>query len=166
MDQKQKLLIRNIAGGVILLTLLLFVLAYCGVFEGAQSDEAQIRALMERAQEEINDHDWEDLFDLTDMTEGEKQAWINAVPRQAQLVQVDAVNPKGLVSVPVGATDYEQEVSVLAHLEAPVVGSVGPQIDAVDGTLYFVKKDGRWFIDWKKSAPTFPYIPQPKMPDE
>lgn len=164
MDQKQKLLIRNIVGVVILLTLVLFVLAYCGVFEGEQSDEAQIRALMERAQEEINDHDWDDLFELTDLTEQEKQAWIKAVPRQADLVQIDAVNPKGLITVPAGSTEHEQEVSVVAHLEAPVVGSVGPQIDAVEGTLYFVKKDGRWYIDWEKSAPTFPYIPKPTMP--
>ena len=103
MDQKQKLLIRNIVGVVILLTLTLFVLAYCGVFEGEQSDEAQIRALIDRSQDEINDHDWDDLFDLTDLTEPEKQAWIAAVPRQAQLVQIDAINPKGLLAVPAGS---------------------------------------------------------------
>jgi hypothetical protein len=164
MDQKQKLLIRNIAGVVILLTLLLFVLAYCGVFEGDQSDEAQIRALIDRSRDEVNDHDWPRLFDLCDLTPDEKQAWINAVPNQAELVHIDSITPRGFISVPEGAVEYELEVSVLAHLEAPIVGRVGPQIESVSGTLFFIKKGDRWFIDWNRSAPTFPYIPRPKLP--
>lgn len=161
MDQKQKLLVRNIIGVVILLVLLLFVLAYCGVFEGEQSDEAQIRSLMERAQEEINDHDWDDLFDLTDMTEAEKQAWEQSLPQQAGYVQVDSITPRGLITVPAGSTEYELDVAVVAHLEK--LGISGPQFDAVECTLFFVKKDGRWYIDMDRS--TFPgYVTRPKVP--
>ena len=164
MDQKQKLLIRNIIGAVVLLALVLFVLAYCGVFEGEQSDEAQVRALIERAQDEINDHNWPALFDLTDLNEQEKAAWIEAVPDRAELVKIDAITPKGLIAVPAGETEYEIDIRVLAHMEAPLVGRVGPQLDAVDGTLYFVKKNDRWYIDWDRSAPTFPYMPRPTLP--
>lgn len=162
MDQKQKTLIRNIVGGVVLLTLVLFILAYCGVFEGEQSDEAQVRALIERAQEEINDHDWPDLFDLTDLSEAEKQAWIDSLPAQAEYVKVDAITPQSMIVVPAGSTEYELDISVLARLQK--LGISGPQLDAVQGTLYFVKKDGRWYIDWDRSAPTFPYVPRPGKP--
>lgn len=157
MDQKQKMLIRNILAGIVLLTLILFVLAYCGVFEGPQSDEAQIRALMERSREEVNDGDWDDLFDLCDLTEADKKAWIETVPERANYVEIDSISPRGVLSVPEGVTEYSVDVSVLAHFEK--IGISGPKLDSVSGTLYFVKKDGRWLIDWQQSAPTFPYVP-------
>jgi hypothetical protein len=163
MDAKQKLLVRNIVGGIILLVLVVLVLAYCGVFEGKQSDEAQVRALLERSRDEINDHDWDDLFNLCDLTEPEKQAWIDAVPNQARLVQVDSIQPQGMISVPTGATDYEIDVTVIAHLEAPIVGKIGNQMDSVSCHMRFVKKHDRWFIDPNNS--TFPaYVNKPKMP--
>lgn len=160
MDPKQKLLIRNILAGTVLLILIVLVLAWLGVFEGEQSDEAQVRALIERSREETNDHDWDDLFDLTDMSEEDKQAWIKSVPQQANFVVLDSITPDGFIGVPEGATSYEQDVTVVAHLEVPIAGNI--QADSVKGTLYFVKKKDRWFIDWNKSAPTFPYIPSPK----
>jgi hypothetical protein len=165
MDAKQKRLIRNIVSGVVLLVLLLFVMAYCGVFEGAQSDEAQIRELMERAKEETNDRDWNDFLDLCDVPEAERQGWIDAIndtmehTQGAKLVKIDAINPKGMISVPAGAATYELEVSVLAHIDVVVTSR---QMDAVEGTMYFVKKDGRWFIDLERSSSTFPYVPKPK----
>ena len=84
------------------------------------------------------------------------------MPRQAQLVDIDNLAYRGFLSVPDGATEYVIAVTVLAHLEAPDVGRVGPQLDTVDGRLYFVKKDGRWLIDINRSADTFPYVPKPK----
>lgn len=162
MDQKQKTLIRNIVGGVVLLTLVLFILAYCGVFEGEQSDEAQVRALIERAQDEFNDEDWDDLFDLCDLTEAEKQAWIDSVPDNARNVEIEAVTPRELIVVPTGSTTYELQVSVVGRF-APGGVRVGPQLDAVTCTLAFVKKDGRWYIDVNKS--TFPgYVNPPRLP--
>ena len=163
MDDKQKRLVRNIASGIVLCVLVLFVLAYCGVFEGAQSDEAQIRALLERSREEINDHDWDDLFDLCDLTEPEKQAWIKSVPNQAKLVQIDSMQPSGIISVPPGATEYELDVTVIAHLEAPVVGKIGNGMDSVSCHIRFVKKNNRWYIDADNSD--FPtYVQKPKIP--
>ncbi|MBZ0135825.1 MAG: hypothetical protein K8I27_05590 [Planctomycetes bacterium] len=163
MDQKQKLLIRNIAGGVILLALVLFGLAYCGVFEGEQSDEAQIRALIERAQEEFNDNDYDGLFSLCDLTAPEKEAWINSVPKMADNVQIDVINPRELIVVPGGATEYQVEVSVIAHMERAGI-SFGGQLDAVTCTLAFVRKNERWYIDLNKS--TFPpgYVQRPTLP--
>lgn len=161
MDTRQKRLVRNIVSGAILLCLLLFVLAYCGVFEGAQSDEAQIRALLERSRDEMNDHDWDDFFDLCDLTGPEKRAWEEAVPRQANLVVIDAINPQEMISVPAGAGEYELNVTVIGHLD--VMGR-NVQGDVARGTLYFVKKDGRWYIDVNRSAPTFPYVPRPNLP--
>jgi hypothetical protein len=158
MDAKQKRLVRNIVSGTILLILLLFVLAYCGVFEGAQSDEAQIRALIDRSKEEVSDHDWDDLFDLCDLPQEERQAWLDAKPDLAEYVQIDSITPKSFIGVPAGATEYELEVTVIAHLEK--VGISGPQLDGVEGTMWFVKKDGRWFIDLNRSD--FPYITKPK----
>ena len=157
MDKKQKLLIRNIVAGTVLLILIVCVLWWLGVFEGEQSDEAQSRALVERSKDETNDHDWDDLFALTDMSEEDKQAWEETVPQQANFVVIDSITPNGFISVPAGATTYELEVTVVAHMQVPIAGNI--RADSVKGTLYFVKKKDRWFIDWTKSAPTFPYIP-------
>ena len=164
MDDKQKRLVRNVLSGVILLVLVGMVLAYCGVFEGDQSDTAQVRRLVDRAKDEMNAHDWDDFFALCDLTPEEARAWEASIPQQAQLVVVDNITYREFLAVPDGATEYSINVTVLAHLEAPIVGRVGAQLDSVNGTLYFVKKDGRWLIDINKSAPTFPYLPQPKLP--
>jgi hypothetical protein len=158
LDAKQKRLVRNIVSGTILLILLLFVLAYCGVFEGAQSDEAQIRELIDRSRQEVSDHDWDDLFDLCDLPQEERQAWLDAKPELAEYVQIDSITPKSFISVPAGATEFELEVTVIAHLEK--IGISGPQLDGVEGTMWFVKKNDRWFIDLNRSD--FPYITKPK----
>jgi hypothetical protein len=160
MDAKQKRLVRNIVSGTVLLILLLFTLAYCGVFEGAQSDEAQIRELMERSREEISDHDWDDFFDLCDLPQAEREGWLEAKPDLAEYVQIDSITPKSFISVPAGATEFELEVSVVAHLEK--IGISGPQLDAVEGTMFFVKKNDRWYIDLDRSSSTFPYVTKPK----
>jgi hypothetical protein len=163
MDDKQKRLARNIVSGVILVGLLLFVAAYCGVFEGAQSDEAQIRALIERASDEISDHDWEDLFALCDLTPAEKQAWIDAVPAQAQYVSITSATPSGLINVPAGATEYQLDVSVVAQYGAL---GLGPQLDTTKVHLVFVKKNDRWYIDINNPKTNFgPYVNKPKMPN-
>lgn len=160
MDQKRKNLIKNIAGGVVLLAVVILGLIYFGVFEGEQSDEAQIRALMDRAKTETNDHDWSDLFRLGDMTAERREAWVDSVPRQANLVRIDDIRPKSILNVAPGATEYELDVKVIAHLRNPI-GGANIRGDVVDGTLYFVKNDGRWFIDFDRSADTFPYIRKP-----
>ena len=160
MDDKQKRKVRNIVSGIILLVLIVFVLAYCGVFEGKQSDEAQIRDLLERSKEEVSDHDWDDLFSLGDMDEQEKQAWIDVVPQQAEYVVIDSISPREMISVSEGATEYSVDVSVVAHLGK--LGFTGPQMDSVAGTVYFFKKGDRWYIDFDKSGSTFPYVPKPK----
>jgi hypothetical protein len=168
MDAKQKRLVRNIVSGTVLLVLLLLVLAYCGVFEGTQSDEAQIRELIERSKEEANDRDWEDFLDLCDVPSSERQAWLDAINKTmeetqgAKLVQIDSVTPTEMISVPAGATEYQLDASVIGHLEAPVIGAVGRPFEAVEGTYFFVKKQGRWYIDLDRSSSTFPYVPKPK----
>jgi hypothetical protein len=158
MDAKQKRLLRNIVSGTVLLILLLFTLAYCGVFEGAQSDEAQIRELIDRSKEEINDHDWDDLFDLCNMPQERREAWLKEKPDLAEYLQIDTITHKGFISVPAGTDEFELEVSVVAHLEK--VGISGPRLDAVEGTIMFVKTNGRWFIDLDRSK--FPYLNKPK----
>jgi hypothetical protein len=160
MDQRQSRLIRNILGGVGLLVLLIFVLMWLGVFEGKHSDEAQIRDLIDRAKLEINEHNWEDFLRLCDLTEQQRQDWLAAIPRQANYVVLETLLPTGLISVPAGATEYEQEVHTLAHLRVPVVGT-RLQGDSVRGTMFFVKVDERWRIDLDRSATTFPYLPRP-----
>lgn len=160
MDQRQFRLVRNILGGVGLLVLLLLVLVWLGVFEGEQSDEAQIRELIDRAKQEINSHNWEDFLRLCDLTEEERQRWLAAIPRQAEYVVLETLLPTGFIGVPAGATEYEQEVHTLAHLRVPVVGR-RLQGDSVQGTMFFVKVNDRWRIDLDRSASTFPYLPKP-----
>lgn len=158
MDRKQQLLLRNVIGGVGLLVILALVLAWCGVFEGAESDEAQIRALIDQSKEEINDHDWDDFLRLCHLNDADRQAWRDGIPRQANFVIIDSLVPKGLISVPAGSTEYEVNVHAVAHMS--VMGR-SVQADAVDGTMFFVKVDGRWKIDLDRSSSTFPYIPKP-----
>lgn len=159
MDSRQKLLLRNIIGGVGLLILLAFVLAYCGVFEGGKSDEAQIRELMENLKVELSDHDWDDALRLCDLEPDERDAWKEAIPRQAELVKIVAITPDGFISVPPGASEFQLEVTVLARLEAPIAGNL--RADTTKGTLHFVRRNGMWLIDLDRSAPTFPYLPAP-----
>lgn len=160
MDAKQKNLVKNIAGAVVLLGVILLGLVYFGAFDSVESDEAQIRELMDRAREETNDHDWDDLFRLGDMTDERREAWQDNVPRQANLVVIDDIRPMEIINVPAGATDYDCEVKVIAHIKNPISGA-NLQGDVVDGTLYFVKKDERWWIDFDRSADTFRYIRKP-----
>ncbi|MCB9894742.1 MAG: hypothetical protein H6839_09850 [Planctomycetes bacterium] len=163
MDDKQKRKVRNIVSGIVLSVLVLLVLAYCGVFEGAQSDEAQVRSLLEHSREEINDKDWQDLFDLCDLTEAEKQAWIEAVPAQADIVQLDSVAAAEIISIPDGATEYELDVTVTGHIGKLFVK--GPQLNSVSCHVCFVKKNGRWYIDINNPKANFgPYVQKPTMP--
>lgn len=161
MDRKKQLLVRNILGGAGLAILLLLVLGWCGVFEGAQSDEAQIRGLIEQARQEVNDHDWDDFLRLCNLNDADRNAWRNAIPKQANFVVVDTLVPKGFISVPAGSTEYQVEVNAVARMS--VMGR-SVQADTVDGTMYFVKVDGRWKIDLDRSSSTFPYIPKPNKP--
>lgn len=161
MDRKKQLLVRNILGGVGLAIVLVLILGWCGVFESAQSDEAQIRGLIEQARQEVNDHDWDDFLRLCNLNDADRQAWRDAIPKQANFVVVDTLVPKGFISVPVGATEYEVEVNAVARMS--VMGR-SIQADTVDGTMYFVKVDGRWKIDLDRSSSTFPYIPKPNKP--
>lgn len=160
MDRKHILLIRNIAAGIVLLIFLLLIAVWLGVFEGEQSEEAQIRELMDRARDEINDHDWDDFLLLCDLDETERAAWLAAIPRQADFVVVDTLEPLEFISVPPGSHEYVMNVNALAHLQAPIIGNI--RADSVNGTLHFVKIGDRWRIDLNRSASTFPYIPKPK----
>ncbi len=160
MEQRQKLLIRNIAAGAVLVILLVFVLAWLGVFESAGSDEAQVRDLMEQARAEINDHDWDDFLDLCNLDQQRREAWRAAIPRQAAVVHLDSLQPTELLSVPPGATEVEVDVNVIASLRNPLSGK-SLQTDSMNGTIFCVKVDGRWRIDLDRSAATFPYIPKP-----
>lgn len=163
MDDKQKRFVRNIVAGIVLVCLLLFVAAYFGLFEGAQSDEAQIRALIERGSDEVSDHDWEDLFALCDLTPAEKQAWLDAVPAQAEYVSITSATPSGLINVPEGATEYELDVSIVAQYGAL---GLGPQLDTTKVHLVFVKKNNRWYFDINNPKTNFgPYVNKPKMPN-
>jgi hypothetical protein len=104
MERRTQLLIRNIAGGVGLLVLLLIALAYFGVFESPQSDEAQIRGLIDASRNEINDHNWDRLLRLCDLTEEQRTQYRDAIPRQANFVHITTIQPEGFISVPAGAT--------------------------------------------------------------
>jgi hypothetical protein len=162
MDDKQKRKVRNIVSGTILCVLVLFVMAYCGVFEGKQSDEAQIRSLVERSSEEVSSHDWSDLFDLCDLTPEEKQIWIDAVPSQAEYVNIISAEPAGLVSVPEGATEYELDVTIVAQYGAM---GIGPQLDGISTHICFIKKNERWYIDINNPKTDFgAYVKKPSMP--
>lgn len=164
--QQRNVLIRNIVGAVGLLVIAIFLLAFFGAFEGDQSNEAQIRAVIEGVQEEINDHDWEDLLAYSDATPAEADIWRASIPREAQYVVIDAITPKAFLSVPDTATEHVVEVTVIARYEA--AGIVSSRPAQADGKLYFVKVTiaGRqtWKLDLKRSAPTFPYLPNPKLP--
>jgi len=130
------------------------------VFEGAQSEEAQVRALIDRARDEFNDHDWNDFLALCDLTAEEREAWRQAIPRQASLASIESLQPLALLSVPPGATEYEVDVNVIASLNNPLTGK-SLQSESMNGRLYLVKVDGRWRIDLDRSAPSFPYVPRP-----
>jgi len=163
---QRNVLIRNIVGGVGLVVIAVFIMAFFGVFEGDQSNEAQIRALMEGVQEEINDHDWDALLSLTDATPEEADIWKRSIPKEAKFVVVDTMTPKGFITVPDSANEHVVEVTVIARYEAAGVISSRPA--QADGKLYFVKLivagKETWKLDIKKSAPTFPYLPNPKLP--
>jgi hypothetical protein len=162
MDTRQRnLLIRNIIGATILVALFVLFLAWLGVFEGKQSDEAQIRAVMGAAQDEINDHDWDDLLQLCALTPDEVKTWRASIDKspQARFVVIDAINPTEIINVPGGAEHYDFGVSVIAHLQAPILGKLN--MDTPSGRLFFAKVDGQWKLDIKRSAPTFPYVPKP-----
>ncbi len=167
MDTRQRnLLIRNGVAGAVLLLLVLVILSFFGVFEGELSDEAQVRALIEASKEEITDHDWDDLLDLTDSPPAERDIWKRTIPKQADLVVIEAITPNGFITVPADAKTYSVEVTVLARLELPIAGGLRAQ--SIKGRLFFVKVDVRgkqvWKLDLRKSAPTFPYLPNPVMP--
>jgi len=148
--------IRNLIGGAILLVLFILFLAWLGAFEGKESDEQKIRALNDQLRQEISDHDWEDVIALSNLSADQRSAYKESIPRQANLVIIDAINPIGLVSVPEGATEYQLDVQVLAHL---ALGGV--RVDAPSGTIFYVKEGGHWKIDLRRSAATFPGVPVP-----
>lgn len=167
MDRPQRnILIRNLVGGLGLVLIAVFILAFFGAFEGEQTNEAQVRALMEGTQEAINDHDWDELLALSDSTPEEADIWRRSIPKQADVVVVDALTPKGFLTVPDNATEFVVDVTAIARMELATV-AVGRPVQT-EGKLYFVKvsvagKDV-WKLDLKRSAPTFPYLPNPKLP--
>ncbi len=165
--QQRNVLIRNVVGGVGLVIVALFVLAFFGAFEGDQSNEAQIRKLIEGVKEEINDHDWDALLALTDSTPEEADIWKRSMPREASYVVLDTLTPRNFLTVPDNATEFMVEVTVIARYEAPG-GIVSSRPASVDGKLYFVKVKisdrTAWRLDLRRSAKTFPYVPNPKLP--
>jgi hypothetical protein len=158
MQRRTQLLIRNIAGGVGLLALLLVALVYFGVFESAQSDEAQIRSLIDNARTEINDHNWDRVLRLCDLTPEQRTAYREAIPRQANFVHITAITPEGFISVPEGATEYSIDVLVIGHME--ILGRE-VQRQRTNGTMYFVKRAETWLIDLDRTSATFPFVPRP-----
>jgi hypothetical protein len=160
MDKRRQLMIRNILGLMVLAAMLLVVLAWLGVFEGRHSDEAQIRELMERAQREFNNHNWDNLLLLCHLTPQERDAWRAAIPEAANRVVLETFEPMGFISVPADAAEYQQEVLIVGRVNVPLVGSRIPA-ETVRGTMNFVRVDGRWRIDINRSAATFPYVPRP-----
>lgn len=168
MDRPQRnILIRNLVGGLGLVLIAVFILAFFGAFEGEQTNEAQVRALMEGTQEAINDHDWDELLALSDSTPEEADIWKRSIPKEAQYVVVDTITPKGFISVPDNATEYVLEVSAIARYEA-AGGVVSSRPVNAEGKLYFVKvvvaDKTTWRLDLRRSAKTFPYLPNPKLP--
>lgn len=163
MDRKQQLLIRNIVAGILLLVVLLVLASWAGLFESAGSDDAQIRELMEKAREEVNDHDYDDFLKLCDLTDERREAWLFEIRAQpmSNFVVVDTLAPKGFIAVPSGASEYSVDVHTVSGVDVPFRGRVGT--DSINGTMYFVKKNDRWYIDLEKSASTFPYVPRPKQ---
>jgi hypothetical protein len=158
MDKRKQLLIRNIIGGVGLLALLVVVLAFFGVFESKESDEAQVRQLISDAQHEVNNHNWERLLRLTNLTPEERRQYLDAIPRQANFIRVTTIQPESFINVPSGATEYSVDVLVIAHLE--VLGRQSER-QRNDGTMHFVKQDGVWLIDLRRTAPAIPHLPAP-----
>src|SRR5262245_22689714 len=105
MDTRQRnLLIRNVAGATILVALVVLMLVWLGVFESAESEDAKVRAVMDTAREEINNHDWDDFLALCALTEQEAVTWRQSIDRtpQARFVVIDAINPTEMISVPAG----------------------------------------------------------------
>jgi len=158
MERRRQLIIRNIVGGAGLLVLIVLVLAYCGVFEGSQSDEAQVRRLIDDSQTQINDHNWDRLLRLCDLTPERREQWRESIPRQANFVRVTAIQPEGFISVPEGSTEYSINVVVIAHMQ--ILGRE-VQHQRANGTMFFVKRGDAWLIDLERTAPTFPHMPVP-----
>ncbi|MDC1143193.1 hypothetical protein OAU50_08895 [Planctomycetota bacterium] len=158
MASDKSILIRNIVGVVVLVGVLITALIWLGVFEGDQSDDAQVRALIENSQTHLNDHDWSDFFAQCDMTSAEREKWENWVPRQANFLVLDSLNPVGFISVPEGATTYEIEVHYVAHMNL-----MGRKLQAQQGksVFHFTKRDGRWWINMDETAKTIPHMKPP-----
>ena len=150
LDQRQ---VRNIIAGGVLLLLVILVMWWFGVFEAKGSDEDQIRRVTEAAREEFNDHDWDDLLQYCYVepdTPQRRKQWVDSVPRQANGIRIMSILPTQPLSVPVGATSYEVEVSIVAQ---PIIGAT--RIEVPKGKLYYVKKNNVWLIDLERSAPNF-----------
>jgi hypothetical protein len=150
LEQKQ---IRNIIAGGVLLLLVILVMWWFGVFEAKGSDEDQVRRVTERAQGEFNDHDWDDLLQycwVDPDTPQRRKQWVDSVPRQANAIKIASFLHTQPLSVPVGAMEYQSQVSVVAQ---PIIGAT--RIEVPKGTIYYVKKNGVWLIDIERSAPTF-----------
>lgn len=144
---------RNWVAGAVLLALVILVMWFFGVFEAKGSDEDQIRRLTENARLEFNSHDWDDVLQYCYVdpdTPQRRRQWVQSVPRQANGIRIMSILPNRPLNVPVGATTYEIEVSVVAQ---PIIGAT--RIDVPKGKLHYVKKDGVWLIDLEKSAPNF-----------
>ncbi|MHC4841158.1 MAG: hypothetical protein ACYTDT_09420 [Planctomycetota bacterium] len=158
MATEKSILIRNIIGVVVLISILFTVLIWLGVFEGKMSDDAQVRALIDNSKTYINEHDWGDLFAQCDMTSEERQKWEDSVPRQANFLVMESLNPAGFISVPPGSTTYQIEVHYVARMDV-----LGNRIQAQQGKsiMHFVKRDGRWWINMDETAKTLPHITPP-----
>jgi hypothetical protein len=150
LDQKQ---IRNIVAGCVLLLLVILVMWWFGVFEAKGSDEDQIRRVTEKARIEFNDHDWPDVLQFCWVepdTPQRREQWVKSVPNIARGLKIVTILPDQRLNVPVGATEYEVQVSIIAQ---PIIG--GTRYDVPKGTIYYVKKNGVWLIDLERSAPNF-----------
>lgn len=162
MDKRQQLLIRNVVAGLLLLVFLFLALMWLGVFEGEESDEAQIRELISTAQDNINEKEWDDLFRLGDMTPQRAREWEDSLPRLANVVKIHDIRPKQFIDVPAGATEYDVVVVVTAMLDPPMnVPGVSGTREVNEGTMYFVKVDDEWKIDFDRSTGTFPHVSAP-----
>lgn len=150
LDQRQ---VRNIIAGSVLLLLVILVMWWFGVFEAKGSDEDQIRRVTEAAREEFNDHDWDDILQYCYVepdTPQRRKQWVDSVPRQANGIRIMSILPTQPLNVPVGATTYEVEISIVAQ---PIIGAT--RIEVPKGKLYYVKKNNVWLIDLERSAPNF-----------
>ncbi len=142
-----------------MLVLVVTVLIWLGVFEGELSDDAQIRRLIDDSKTNVNDHDWSDLFAQCDMTAAERDKWEKAVPQQARFVELETLNTTGFISVPTLATEYSVEVHYVSTYNV-----LGNTMQGKSGTavFYFVKRDGRWWIDMDETAKSVPHFTPPK----